>query len=708
MEMTLIPAPAIGTPTDSRFCGDARPAPAAASAAPDRRTLIGDCRDCYLDRLGWLLRSGGALSDAARQIVLAGVGEHFDAMIDNPQRGSFSEEAHGLTSSCISLISDDELELGILLDHLASRLFEGSSAAALWKIQRHFTLLLNRPDLQPADNPVGLRGIGEGLRAMFAAADISSLEQKQNLVDRLEDLLREGLPLVYGEVADFLNQAGIDASPPGIASSPENLPNTREKALETLQQSLLIHAPASAATADIYTGARLLSPAALENLLFRLDAFEQASSSNGDFRHGSAIALESLLPGLFSDQPPVNTPPRPLNSIELRVPPGTAEALAIDSMVMICTAIADAPELPEFLKTLIVSLKVSLVRVAIKDASLLTKADHPCRRFINGLGRAAVGLPADAPAQHPVYQRLAAIVSELREDRAGNAASYADACQQLEAAIAAHDAAIDQAAAAYETLFAQLDRRDEADREVNALFARLGVEREPAEIRSFLERNWRHLLEQIWLHDDGECGGPLWQEQVQALETLLWSFQPKRRATDRERMAQALPAMLQVLNSGMARLNMQPADQKRILDAFFVRQHEALRRIDTDADAAPAAAIPARRPLPPVTTDTLKDGERVLHTLDLAAADLTPPARLPCQPGDWLELSVAGRRCALRACRQSPRSGRTLLFNPDIDLALAIHPQLLKEELSAGEAIRLGQIALFEAAASQAVRDNTP
>ncbi len=686
---------------------------AAIMPAPDRFEITRDCRAYYLQRLGWLLRSGGTLSEMACQVLLDGVGKHYDAMVNSQQRGSFSEEARGLTSSRISLVADDELELGILLDHVTSRLFEEGAASELWRTQQRFMTLLGRPGMQRADNPVGLRGISEGLRAMFAAADASSLDQKQNLIDRLEDQLREGLPWVYGEVCDFLDRAGVAASEPGIVNSPESprdqretLRSNSENAPQALHQGLLARTPASPpAAASLYAGSALLSQAALDNLLFRLDAFDQPAIDVDDFENSSATALEALLPALFSDQPApaVKAPRRPLNSRELRVPPGTAEGLAIDSAVMICEAIAAAPELPEFLKTLVISLEVSLVRVAIKDASLFANADHPCRRFINGLGRAVLGLPLDVSAQHPLCQRLTAIAKELREDRSGSAAGYTTALGRLQAAIDERETAIDYAAAAYQPLFAQLDRRDQADREVNTLFAQLGVEREPAEIRSFLERSWRQLLERIWLHDGPDS--PAWQQHVQALDTLLWSFQPKPELADRKRMAQELPGVLRIINAGMERMKMQPDDRTRVLDACFTRQREALRRTAPGAQAA-TPALPTKRPLPPVTTDILKAGTLVLHTLDLAAADLAPPAQLPCRPGDWLELPVAGQRCALRVCRQSRRSGRSLLLNPDLDLALAIHPQLLKQQLSAGEAVRLGQSSLFEAAATQALRES--
>lgn len=676
---------------------------------PDRFDVIRDCRAYYLQRLGLLLRSGGILGERACQATLEEIGRHYDRMVDSPQRGSFREEARGLTSSRITLVGDDELELGIRLDNLIGRLFEGA-AEALWKTHLRFITLLARPDLQRADNPVGPRGISEGLRAMFRTGEAGSLEHQLDLIDRLEDLLQDGLPWVYGEINEFLEQAGIAAGQPAIISSPEAPRGSRQEAgaaatnaPQALHEGLLARLPGLGGNlAETDNGVVRLSQAAIDNLLFRLEDIDRAAGAQADLL-SSSPDLESLLPGLFTDRPASSPPRQPLTARALGVPAASEEGLAIDAVAMIGAAIEADPELPAALKSLLASLQAGIIRVAIKDASLLVDPGHPCRHFINGLGRAALGLPSDVSPEHPLCRQLAAIIAPLRADRSAAPALYTAASAQLQAVIAARDSEIERAALAYQPLFAQLDQRDQADREINALFARLAVDQEPAEIRGFLERTWRHLLEQIWLHDGPASAA--WQQHVQAIETLLWSFRPKPELAERKRMAQELPGVLRIINAGMERMQMAAEDRTRVLDSCFTRQREAIRRTAAEAPApVPPAAL--KRPLPPVTSDTLKDGTRVLHTLDLAGPEAAVPRLPPCAPGDWLAVPVAGRRCALRVCQQSSASGRSLLFNPELELALAIHPLLLEQQLSAGEAVRLGDRCLFEGAAAQALRES--
>lgn len=687
------------------------------SVDPDRFEVIRDCRASYLKLLGALLRSAGVISEGACRAILDGVGKHYDAMADSTRRASsFREEAHGLTSSRITLIGDDELELGIRLDNLAGRLFD-AAGPDLWRTHLRFVSLLGRPDLPKADNPVGPRGISEGLSAMFHAVEATSLDKKLDLLDRLEGQLLDGLPTLYAALNEFLEQAGVVAAPATIITAPEaprggrpEAASATPNALFALHDGLLARLPglADLSGSDNAPGAALLSQAAIDNLLFRLDDVERSASGHLDFLTSTSPNLESLIPGLFTEQPPAAIPPpgRPLNSRQLGVPAATAEGLAIDSVALICDAIQADPALPDVLKSVVSSLQVTIIKVAIRDARIFVDPAHPCRLAIDRMGQAVLGLPPEVTAQHPVCASLLAIASTLRTAGGGETAC-ADALAQLDRLIAERNAAIDQAAAAYLPLFAQLERRDHAAGAVNALFERLPVDQEPAEIRTFLEQTWRPLLEQIWLADGPASDA--WRVHTNTVEILLWSFQPKLDGEARKALSRELPGVLRVLKTGMERMKLSAEQQVAILDACFARQRDAIRRPAAPAAAANSAAAPLaapafRRPARQVTADSLKAGPLVLRTLDLAASGTAAPRLPACVPGDWLEIYVAGEHQPLRVCQQSS-SGRSLLFNPDLPLALAIHPLLLEQQLRAGEAGKLGERSLFDTAAARALQE---
>jgi hypothetical protein len=679
--------------------------------APDRFEVARNCRDRYLQDLGLLLRSSGMLGEMSSRAILEGVGRHYDQMVERTSRGGFSEEAHGLTASRITLVGDDELELGIRLDNLTGRLFEGA-VTDLWHTYLRFITLLARPDLQKADNPVGPRGISAGLREMFKALGARSLDEQLDLVDRLEELLLSGLPEIYRDLNDFLENASIAAAPASIVGTPDSPQKTSastdagQEAIVALQEGLLARssdlAPAlGSSNPDI--GIALLSQAALDNLMFRLDNLERTSSSQDDFLTSSSPDLASLLPGLFEDHSAKPQPAaRPLTARELGVPSATPEGLAIDSVAMLYEAIQADPKLADALKTMIASLQITLVKQAVKDRSLFTDANHPCRRVIDRLERALFGAPLDIPAQHPLCARLTVITNRLRAAPAGDRSAFEGAARQLDAIIAERHARIDSEAAAYLPLFTWLERRDQALVSIDQLFQGLAIERLPAELFQFIERYWRPILEQTWLKEGPESVA--WQTQAAAIRTLLGGFQSGADGEERKAPAGPLAEALLTLNATMDRAKLPAEERTRLLDLCFARQRDALRRSPAPGAAEPVA--PNRRPSQRVATGTLKSGTLTLHTLDFTQPHKLAARQSSCQPGDWLELTVAGERQVLRLCRQSPDSGRSLLFNSELALALSIHPQLLELQLRAGEASRLGEPGLFETAAIEALRES--
>ena len=683
--------------------------------APDGFDLTRNCRTRYLKDLGLLLRSAGMLTEMSCRAILEGVGRHYDEMVASTSRSGFRDEAQGLTSSRITLVGDDELELGIRLDNLTGRLFEGA-VTDLWHTYLRFITLLGRPELQKGDNPVGPRGISAGLREMFKELGARSLDEQLDLVDRLEGILLSGLPEIYRNINDFLDQADIPAAPASIVGmhdtarrvEPAVASAAAQQAIAALQEDLLARsadlAPAiGSSSPDI--GVALLSQAAIDNLLFRLDDLERKASRQDDPLTSTSPDLATLLPDLFGDRPvaaPVQAA-RPLNARELGVPTATPEGLAIDSVAMLYDAILADPTLGNTLKSLIGSLQITLVKLAIKDPSLFSDADHPCRRVIDGLERALLGTPPDFSPQHPLCLKLTEITSDLRTAPAGERAAFEQAAAQIATIVAERNACIDGEAAAYLSLFAWLERRDKALAEIDRLLDRLAVERQPADIFQFIESHWRPLLEQTWLKEGPESAA--WQTQAAAIRILLGGApEGAGELADGQAPTATLAGALQTLTQVMERAVLPAGEKSRLLDLFFARQRDSLRR--SSVASPEEAATPNRRQSQRVATGTLKSGQLTLHTLDF-----TQPHKLACRlpdclPGDWLELTVAGERQILRLCRQNPDSGRSLLFNADLPLALSIHPQLLELQLRAGEGRRLGDPGLFERAAIEALRES--
>ena len=681
----------------------------------DAFDTLRDCRALYLKHLRALLQDSGLISGNAIAAIQDGAGAYFDEVIASDQRASFADEVHGLTASRITLLAEDDLELGIRLDNMTARLFE-RTGGALWKLHLRFVTLLRRPDLPKSDNPVGPKSICRGLDAMFAAAGVSSLDQKLELLDRIEAYLGENLPALYAELNDFLDRAGVDAAQPAIITSPDSPSSARElpasasgNALHDLQQMLAARLPAAgAANAPTAGGAAasLLSQSALEQLMFGLEALERMGRFGPPVIPGAASPAEPMMPALFSENAEPATP-KIIRSAELGIPKTATESLAIDTLAMIVEAIFADPELPDTLKAAISSLQIKLLKVAMKDDTLFTDAAHPARRVLDRMSEAMLGLPLDTPARHPVCARLFELASSLRTEPGTDPASFTAASEALDALIASRQAEIASAATRYQALLDQLDRRDLVASRVDAAIERIWEDKVPASTRPFIDQTWRQVLLQIGQEKGPDS--PAWAESIAAIDGLLWSFQPKTDAEERKRLAQRVPVILKVLKAGMERVGLPAAEQESFLDECFRLQTQALRPAPAAAAAeapatghiaAPGLRLPAGEPV----GGEVRTGDLVLATYDFPA-HRPAPTRAPAYAiGDWLAFRGADTTsCIAQVAAISPASRRVLLLNPERHLAVAVHPAILDSQLRTGDAaLRSGQ-SLFERAAGRAL-----
>lgn len=686
----------------------------------DSYHLLSDTRALFLKHLGALLQDSDLISVSAIKSIQNGAAAYFDEMATTNRRGTFAEEVDGLTSSRITLLGEEDLELGIRLDDMSARLFE-KTGGSLWKTHLRFVTLLKRPDLPKSANPVGPKGIAEGLMAMFEAAGAVAINKKLELLDRIEACLLAGLPALYAEINDFMERSGIEAAQPTIISSPGGqgsqespkppgaTPAIPENALLALQQSLLSRMPALADSPQMPTSggaaASLLNQATLERLVLRLDELDRQGVFDQKFAPGKTT--EGMIPALFTNDGDIASQPKVLKSAQLGIPTTAGESLAIDTLATIFEAIFANPALPDTLKAVISSLQITLLKVAMKDSTLFTNDQHPARLVIDRMGQAVLGLPNDVSARHPVCVRLFEIATRLRSENTGDMAAFEKADAQLDALLAERSATIDEAAKSYLPLIEQLERGDEAARKVRASIEKFIATNPPKVIRDFIEQAGSQLLQSIWL-EHGEQSSE-WQESLTLIDDLLWTVQPKADADERKTLARRLPDILKRLRAGMKRIGLSPEAEAAFLDDCFDLQTRALRALPTaplieepGAGLFPSGVFAA--PKVPVSKQ-LTVGETVLATLDFAEFRPAPNRALPCKEGDWLEFSVAeGERRIGRLCHISPGSQRLLLINPESALALAMHPAILDRQLRDGEARISSASSLFETAASAALR----
>ena len=699
---------------------------------PDSFEILRDCRVLYLEQIGVLLRDTGVLSGSAIKSVAHGAGAYFDDIVASSRRGSFREEADGLTSSRITLVGEDELELDLRLDNVGARLFE-AAGNELWKTHQFFISVLKRPDLSKTDNPVGPNSITQGLKKMFAETGGMVLDKKLDVLDRIEARLQDGLSGLYQAINEYFVRQGIEAAPTTIVSSPDaskrpvassgSAGTASDSNLQALQQALLARLP----NAGQFSGgdgvpgggsagggggamASLLSQATLERLIFRLDELDKHTGFSPQFAVAGGQQLEHLIPGLFSnDQAGSAPPPKPMRAAELGVPAMAPEALAIDTLALIFENIFDHPDLPDALKSIISSLQITMLKIAMQDSGFFTDPAHPARSLIDRMGVALQGLPLDVSPRHPVCKQLFEIAAEIRSNYTGDLAIIEPPLSRLDALIEMQKTNLLAASQAYLPLLRQLERRDQAVAESQCVLDEQIAKGVPESIREFVEKTWGRVLQKVWL-EKGPSSSE-WQAYSKVIEDLLWTFQPKHEAEDRKALSRRLPEMLKLLKAGMDAVGVLPDAQAAFLDASFALQTQALRTsqsvpVEGGGDMAPSLeALGLRRVAPVPVYGEVKAGELCLRTLGFTAGEMVSPRPLPCQPGEWLEIQLDGEKpVLLQAVLLTQNNQRALFFGPDLSSAWAIHPAIIDKQLKAGKARLMSEVSLFDAAAERALR----
>lgn len=658
----------------------------------DAWEILRDCRAWFLKQAGQLLREAEPVSEAVLAAFTKAVGIYFDEKTTSERRTSFDQLGH-LTASNISLVGECDLELDIRLGSFSAALTE-SNGKELWRVYLRFVTLLGRPDLSPADNPVGPKAFAKGLTALCGVLD-EAADRTLERIGRLEEHFSEFLPALYAGLNDFLIGRKVSAAQPTIVTAPDAATAASASGAAgtmaidpavALQRSLLGQAQAGGGAVTMGAGvaASLLSQAMFGRLLARLDDLER-------FGHGGE-----------------GSAPRALDSNRLGVPAGAPEAAAIDALAMIFEAIFASPSLPDPIKTALSSLQIPTLRAVMLDRDFFTADAHPARQLLDKMARAAVGLPFDVSSRHPLCAIIQQIASRVRAEYVNDTQVLSRYIGELDKLIARRDNAAAQAAASYRPLIQRLEQGDQADlasrQAIDTFCLRTDV---PPAISRFLRDHWQRLLRQIWLESGEE--GVEWQENKAVVDQLLWSVQPKADIEERKRLARELPQMLQKISAGMQRVAVPEAARAEFLDACFALQTAAMRGAphqDAEPVTAPAPATARLAAGVAPTLSELRNGVQRLRIYDLGGVRGGGRYRQSAvRMGDWLSFRLADEEpiCG-RICHVAKGSGKLLLANPDWDFAVLLHPALAESQLKEGRASIDSGVSLFNAAAEQALR----
>lgn len=746
-------------------------APQGGAGSQDAFFVLRDSRVQLRDGIARIIEKVGT-PRLAQQAFAETFDAAFDELVAAKPRSGF-EAAHGLTASRISLVSESELEVELRIGGINKQLSD-VAASALWRVHCRFMTLLKRREMAPDENPAGPETICRGLQALSQESGLKP-EAKLELLGRIEAELTEQLPRLYGELNDLLAARNIAPAQVQGVSSGGARPASRAQqdrrpdpfaALQALMGHQVMGSmegigigaglpmgipplggnagaggelPAGASMGasmgalggEMFSGPGVGLPAdaitmnaatlmMLNQLAERLDQLTLAAAATGA---GDAPGAAPMLPGQEpvasmvlapdGDSPPAGMP-ETIQAADIGATPGQPAAVAVDTLALIFSIIFETWDLPDTVKTAIGRLQAPLIKLAFFDASLFSDADHPARRLINDMARAASGLPRNLSRAHPVSSRLWQIAGKVKNTLQRDASVLEEPLAEVAALITTRNAGALAEAQPYVAMLREKEAREEARQAGARWLAAVEKRAGPEQILAFLRAHWLRVMETDWL--EGGEQGDAWREDEATVTDLLASVQPKATPEERTALARAVPGLLRRLIASLERAGITAAMRQPFFDALFALQTAVMRGTATAAAAvtAPTGQI---EPVPGVSARNaaVEDADRPLVELieaegrqlqwvGLAAAAQATGEAADVELGEWLEFRLEGDepRCGL-ACWRNSRTGTLLIFNPDWGHAIALSAPLLARQMEAGQASIVSSRQLFDRAAEQAL-----
>ncbi|MYM39239.1 DUF1631 family protein [Duganella qianjiadongensis] len=368
-------------------------------------------------------------------------------------------------------------------------------------------------------------------------------------------------------------------------------------------------------------GSRAAAPARHHQLAQQLRQFFASAASEGGAGSaasgaaGSAVSAASVAPvsallaylaqlPLRQDAPPAAGAAMPVSAgsaqifylprLKAALPQGSlsrADEGTLDLLAAVFETLFRDHHIAQEIRELMLLLQLPVLKAALADQAFFFKDQHPARKLIDLLSR--LGWEQRMLPDTARLQAMQRSVERVGRDGAAESAAFADAVNELEAALAVQEQqdsermAVPIAAAIRQEKALVARRQAEA-----ALAARLEGSEVLELVRDFLSQRWIEVLAFAYRVEDEKSGAI--DHATCAMDELLWSVQPKLNLQERRRLLLKLPALLGALNKWLDLVQWQGEERTQFF-AELAECHAAIVRapLDMPADRQLELAIAA-------------------------------------------------------------------------------------------------------------------
>jgi hypothetical protein len=218
-------------------------------------------------------------------------------------------------------------------------------------------------------------------------------------------------------------------------------------------------------------------------------------------------------------------------------------------------------------------LQFLVLKIALKDNSLLTQKAHPARLLVNRIGSISLGLKQVDPSGMHITAEICRIVETLLHDENESPHLFAKMLDEFDVFIAQELRAGDKNV---ERTVEVIEQAENRTLRLAHISARLAEALQDLTIDTYL----CEFLENIWVHaieladrDDPKRG----QRYRLFIPDILWSIVPKFKEDDRAQLLALLPIILGMLREGLKSIDYNSQLQQNLMNWLVDAHTSALR-----------------------------------------------------------------------------------------------------------------------------------
>jgi hypothetical protein len=249
------------------------------------------------------------------------------------------------------------------------------------------------------------------------------------------------------------------------------------------------------------------------------------------------------------------------------------EQMTIDIVAMLFEFILRDTQVPAEIRAQLGRLQFLVLKLALKDSTLLTQKGHPARLLVNRIGSISLGLKQIDPSGIEITKEICRIVETLLHDESENPQIFSHMLDEFDVFIAkelrASDKKTEYAIEGAENARNRTLRFAHTSAQLHE--ALLGLTIDPY-LQTFFETTWVYALELA----DREDAKRAHRFRL-FVPDLLWSIIPKSNEEERSQLLALLPIILATLKEGMSSIKLNANQQEGLMNWLVDAHTKSLR-----------------------------------------------------------------------------------------------------------------------------------